>query len=119
MKNSSARHGAIKLSSEEEKQIVKMKETAELFPHREGEAPPDQHHGVLSGVHAIFVRVVNAEEEWAQYQLWLWRETEQPGLDEVQALAAVFFGGKGFQILPDANDPRQVRVLGLFLPIVD
>jgi hypothetical protein len=117
MKNSSARLGAVKFGVQERQRIVEMKQASESRPIHEGEAALKEHHGTFSGIHASFVKVIDLDGECAQLRLSLWREQGQPALDEVQALAAAFFGADSFQILPDPKSAKQVNVMGLFLPL--
>jgi len=118
LKDSSPRQGAVRLTAEEQQRIVMMKQAAEGLPIQEGESPRNEHRAVFSGIYVFFVRVIDPEGECIQDRLSLWRETAQPGLDEVQALSALFFGSQSFQILPDPRDLRRVNVLGLFRPLL-
>lgn len=117
MKNSSARIGAVKLDLQEQQRIAQMKQAAESGPVRDGEPVQGKHQDVFSGIHTTFVQMIDVEGDCAQFRLSLRREEGQPGLDEVQALAAAFFGGASFQILPDPKNVKQVNVMGLFLPL--
>jgi hypothetical protein len=117
MKNSSARLGAVKLGVQERQRIAEMKQAAERGPIQEGEAARKEHQETFSGVHASFVKVIDLDGGCAQFRLSLRREEGQPALDEVQALAAAFFGDDSFQILPDPKSVKQVNVMGLFLPL--
>lgn len=117
MKNSTARQGAVKLTSQEQARIQEMKEAASAHPVQEGEKPRVEQQEVFSGIHTVFLQAVDPEGECLQYRLSLWREEGQPALDEVQAMAAAFFGTASFQILPDPKEARRVNVLGLFLPL--
>ncbi|HET6370607.1 MAG TPA: hypothetical protein VFG95_05380 [Nitrospiria bacterium] len=117
MKNSSARQGSVKLTPEERQKVSFMKESARLIPILEGEPPKAEHQAIFSGIRTSFVQIVDPEGECAQYRLSLGKEDGQPGLDEVQALAALFFGQESFQILPDPKNACRVNVFGLFLPL--
>jgi hypothetical protein len=117
LKNSSARQGSVKLTPEERQQVSVMKESAKSIPILEGEPPRTEHQAIFSGIRTTFVQIVDPEGECAQYRLSLGREEGQPELDEVQALAALFFGEESFQIFPDPKDVCRVNVFGLFLPL--
>jgi len=118
MKNSSARQGAVRLSPEEHQLIAMMKRQAECSPVVEEDLPPKESQACFSGIYLSFARVIDPEGECLQDRLGLWREGGQPGLDEVQALAALFFADQSFQIFPDPKDGRRVNVLGLFKPLL-
>ena len=123
MKNSTARQGAIHLTPEERGKIASLKENADARICLEGvvgaihESPLlDCHRATLSGIDVAFILNVDPEEGIGQYQLHLTGRTGQPGLDVVQAMAALFFGDKTYQIMPDERHPGRVRVMGLFFP---
>jgi hypothetical protein len=117
MKNSSARQGSVKLTPEEQNRLAVMKAFAKASPILEGDFPRCEHETIICGIHITFVQTVDPEGECAQFRLSLWREEGQPGLDEVQALATLFFGEESYQILPDPKEARRVNVFGLFLPL--
>jgi hypothetical protein len=115
MKNSSARKGTLQFTPEEQKKIASLKEAAKSEICWDGAPPSDSHRATLYGIDVLFFLNVDKEDRCGQYQLHLSKKTgEQPGLDEVQAMAFTFFEGKDYQLLPDERNANRIRVLGLF-----
>lgn len=115
MKNSSAREGTLHFTPEEHQKIVDLKAAAESEICWDETPPRDCHQATLCGIDVSFFLNVDKEDGCAQYRLYLAKKNGlQPELDEVQAMAATFFGKKEYQILPDERNPHRIRVLGLF-----
>ncbi len=115
MKNSSARKGTLQFTPEEQQKITSLKKAAQTEICWDGGPPRDGHRATLCGIDVQFFLNVDKEDHCGQYQLHLSKKTgEQPGLDEVQAMAFTFFEGKDYQILPHERNSNRIRVLGLF-----
>lgn len=115
MKNSSARQGTLRLTADDHQKIASLKKAADEKICWDGALPLDSHRATLCGIDVLFFLNVDQEDGSGQYQLHLSKKSgEQPGLDEVQAMAATFFGKKEYQILPDERNSNRIRVLGLF-----
>lgn len=115
MKNSSARTGTLQFTPEEHQKIAALKKAAQTDPCWDGAAPGDAHRATLCGIDVLFFLNVDKEDNCGQYQLHISKKTgEQPGLDEVQAMAFTFFEGKDYQLLPHERNSNRIRVLGLF-----
>ncbi len=115
MKNSVARKGTLQFSPEEHQKIAALKKAAQEEICWDGAPPRDCHRATLCGIDVLFFLNVDREDGSAQYQLHLSKKSgEQPGLDEVQAMALAFFEGKDYQLLPDQRNVNRIRVLGLF-----
>ncbi len=116
MKDSSARQGTLRLTAEEVQKVVLLKETVENQICWDGERPNTRHEAVIGALRVAFFMKADHEGEFGQFQLDISRTEGSPALDEVQAMAHLFFGDKPFQIMPDEYNPARVRVMGLFFP---
>lgn len=114
MKNSSARKGTLKFTSEDQQKIALLKKTAEQTPCWDGARPLDCHRAVVCGIDIAFFLAADREDQSGQYQLHITGKEGQPALEVVQAMAVPFFGEQPYQILPDERHPARIRVLGLF-----
>jgi hypothetical protein len=116
MKNSSARTGTLQFSERDNEEIARLKTVAEEDIVYEGKKPSEGHFAVVCGIEIAWILKVDREEETGQYQLLIKGTDGEPGLDVVQAMAAVFFRNDAYEIMPEPKSLSTVRVSSLFFP---
>ena len=116
MKNSSARLGALTLSEKDGEEVARLKVLAMDEVVYEGSAPASKHTAIVSSHEISWFLMVDREEGIGQYQLLIKGNDGEPGLDVVQAMAALFFANKPYEIMPEPRSRSTVPIGSLFFP---